>query len=227
MITNHLPIAIQTSYLETMPWLLQFYLHSLRAYHEGVSRGTYSSYDHVVVICTEILFNPRNLIDDLVSIVSYTPPVPHLRPTLFQALLTLPPKGTLHLSMDVMKPFLRYTEHPPDAERGWDLPPAVFVPLIPSDSSTTSNDTSKMNVVDRYLKHQSRRMYTPVLLVDLATPDFSMPYNVIIMSCTLIALIFGSLFNLLTRKFVLVRVNQDTQNAPAVSQPVVPPDETK
>ena len=52
-----------------------------------------------------------------------------------------------------------------------------------------------------------RRTYTRPLLVDLATPGFSMPYNVIIMSCTLIALIFGSVFNLLTRKFVVVRVN--------------------
>ena len=50
-------------------------------------------------------------------------------------------------------------------------------------------------------------MYTPVMLVDLATPDFSMPYNVIIMSCTLIALIFGSIFNLLTRRFAVVRVD--------------------
>lgn len=191
VVTNHLPITVQTSYLETMPWLLQFYLHSLRTFHDGVAR------------------------DDLVSIVSYTPPVPHLRPTLFQALLTLPPKGTLHLTMDVMKPFLRYTEHPPDAERGWDLPPAVFVPLIPSDAASASNDTSTGKAAD---VHQARRMYTSVLLVDLATPDFSMPYNVIIMSCTLIALIFGSVFNLLTRKFAVIRVNQDTKDA------VVPPD---
>lgn len=42
--------------------------------------------------------------------------------------------------------------------------------------------------------------------MELATPDFSMPYNVIIMSCTLIALIFGSFFNLLTRKFVVVKI---------------------
>ena len=92
--------------------------------------------------------------------------------------------------MDVVKPFLRYTEHPPDAQRGWDLPPAVFVPL----------DTNASHEGGRRL----RRVYTPVLLVDLATPDFSMPYNVIIMSCTLIALVFGSVFNLLTRKFVVV-----------------------
>ena len=98
--------------------------------------------------------------------------------------------------MDVVKPFLRYTEHPPDAQRGWDLPPAVFVPLgIPEGMDNISTG------------QRLRRVYTPVLLVDLATPDFSMPYNVIIMSCTLIALIFGSVFNLLTRRFVVVRVD--------------------
>ena len=62
------------------------------------------------------------------SILSYTPPVPHARPALLQAVLTLPPSSTLHLTMDVVKPFLRYTEHQPDAQRGWDLPPAVLVP---------------------------------------------------------------------------------------------------
>jgi phosphatidylinositol glycan class T len=47
-------------------------------------------------------------------------------------------------------------------------------------------------------------IHTRTLLLDLATPDFSMPYNVIIMSCTLIALMFGSVFNMLTREFVVV-----------------------
>ena len=121
--------------------------------------------------------------------MAYTPPVPHARPSLLQAVLTLPANSTVQLTMDVVKPFLRYTEHPPDAQRGWDLPPAVFIPLINSSAGTGG---------------RPRRVYTPVLLVDLATPDFSMPYNVIIMSCTLIALVFGSVFNLLTRKFVLV-----------------------
>ena len=132
------------------------------------------------------------------SIVSYTPPVPHSRPALLQAVLTLPPSGTLHLTMDVVKPFLRYTEHQPDAQRGWDLPPAVLVPFD-FGSATQNASSSPLG--------RPRRMYTPAMLVDLATPDFSMPYNVIIMSCTLIALIFGSVFNLLTRRFVVVRVD--------------------
>ena len=58
-------------------------------------------------------------------------------------------------------------------------------------------------------------MYTPALLVDLATPDFSMPYNVIILSCTLIALLFGSVFNCLTRKIVIVKVGPTAAPASA------------
>lgn len=123
--------------------------------------------------------------------------MPHARPTTFQAILTLPPKSTIHLTMDVTKSFLRYTEHPPDAQRGWDLPPAVFVPLNSANGSAS-----------RY-----QRIYTPSLLVDLATPDFSMPYNVIILSCTLITLVFGSVFNLLTRKFVVVQLEKPKEDS--------------
>lgn len=97
------------------------------------------------------------------------------------------------MTLDVTKAFLRYTEHPPDAQRGWDLPPAVFVPI--------GADGEELAGVGR--------IYTSILLVDLATPDFSMPYNVIIMSSTLITFIFGSIFNLLTRKFIVVKVEGD------------------
>jgi phosphatidylinositol glycan class T len=119
--------------------------------------------------------------------MTYLPSRPHDKPALLQAIIELPPDDAVHLSLRVRKAFLRYQEHRPDAQRGWDLPPAVFVPL------------------DR--PHD--RIYTSALLVDLATPDFSMPYNVIIMSSTLIALIFGSLFNLLIRRFVLVKVGDE------------------
>ena len=39
----------------------------------------------------------------------------------------------------------------------------------------------------------------------LPVPDFSMPYNVITMTCTLIALAFGSMFNLFVRRFVPIK----------------------
>lgn len=45
------------------------------------------------------------------------------------------------------------------------------------------------------------RVYTEPLLVNLPTPDFSMPYNVICLTCTVVAVGYGSLYNLLTRTF--------------------------
>lgn len=42
--------------------------------------------------------------------------------------------------------------------------------------------------------------YTEVLLVPFTTPDFSMPYNVITITCTVLALYFGSLLNVLRRR---------------------------
>jgi len=172
VITNNNPTELQIIYLETVPWLLQFYLHTLKTFCDGVARA------------------------DLISVMAYTPSIPHSSPTTFQSILTLPANSTVHMIIDVTKSFLRYTEHPPDAQRGWDLPPAVLLPLhniSPAGAQAQG--------------HGLQRFYTSALLVDLATPDFSMPYNVIIFSCSLMAFIFGSIFNLLTRNFVIVSLH--------------------
>lgn len=118
-----------------------------------------------------------------------------------QALLHLPPREILQITMDVGKAFLRYTEHPPDAQRGWDLPGAVFTPVYVNEPS--GNPFTGHNITPT----GEGRVYTRALLVDLATPDFSMPYNVIIFTCTLVAGIFGTIFNLLTRKWVVVKID--------------------
>ena len=39
-------------------------------------------------------------------------------------------------------------------------------------------------------------------MLPLPTPDFSMPYNVIILTSTVIAMAFGTMYNLLVRRFV-------------------------
>ena len=137
------------------------------------------------------------ILDDIISNISYIPPVARSRPATFQVTLNLAPQETVRIAMDVTKAFLRYTEHPPDAQRGWDLPPAIITPVRLIDNGSESN------------LFLDGRIYTSALLVDLATPDFSMPYNVIIFTCSLIAFIFGSVFNLLTRKFVVVRWDRD------------------
>ena len=42
IVTNNRAEQVRTGYLETMPWLLQFYLHSLRVLSDGVPRGACS-----------------------------------------------------------------------------------------------------------------------------------------------------------------------------------------
>lgn len=168
--TNTLAEAQRVVYLETPPWIIKFYLHTL----------TLTVNDNP---------QPR---DDILQELTYIPTRAN-HPTLLEPTLLLPPLSTVHLTLAFDKTFLRYTEHPPDAQRGWDLPPAVLLPLLPLESANGSSTLP--------------RMYTNTLLVDLATPDFSMPYNVIIMSSTLVALLFGSIFNLLTRNFVAVKNN--------------------
>jgi phosphatidylinositol glycan class T len=49
------------------------------------------------------------------------------------------------------------------------------------------------------------------MLLPLPTPDFSMPYNVIILTSTVMALAFGSIFNLLVRRFVGVDEVEDNK----------------
>lgn len=47
------------------------------------------------------------------------------------------------------------------------------------------------------------RIHSESLLINLPTPDFSMPYNVICLACTVVALAFGPLHNMTTKRLVL------------------------
>ncbi|KIJ15956.1 hypothetical protein PAXINDRAFT_168923 [Paxillus involutus ATCC 200175] len=181
---------ITIGYLETLPALVTLWMHTIKVEVRGTRR------------------------DDLISDISYHPPLlqpnGHHGPSMLQVKLTVPAKSTLRLSIDVTKAFLKYTEHPPDAMRGWDLPPAVLFPVLVDGPVKHVVNDSFVDGIDSRDGYQTipHRMYTPTLLVDLPTPDFSMPYNVIILSCTLMTLIFGSIFNLLTRKWVIVKVEE-------------------
>jgi len=80
-----------------------------------------------------------------------------------ELVLTVPAASTLTLSYDFEKAILRYTEYPPDANRGFDIPPAI-VKVLGSPVGNASRAT--------YLRTTSLLLYLP-------TPDFSMPYNVV------------------------------------------------
>ncbi|KAF1976736.1 GPI transamidase component GPI16 precursor [Bimuria novae-zelandiae CBS 107.79] len=152
---------VEFAYLESLPWFMKPYLHTIRV-------------------------NVPTSTEDPLKETYYRPAVDRVRGTHLELRLVVPPASTLTLTYDFEKAILRYTEYPPDANRGFDAPPAVIRILGPFQSADRKG---------LYLR-------TTPLLLSLPTPDFSMPYNVIILTSTVMALGFGNIFNLLVRRLV-------------------------
>ncbi|CAG8553270.1 8397_t:CDS:10, partial [Funneliformis mosseae] len=183
-------ITVPIIYFDVIPWFLKLYLHTLKVKINGV----------------EAQYNP---IKDLY----YQPAVDRSRPNVIEAELSLPPNSITTLSINFDKVFLKYTEHPPDANRGFDIGSAVISTKVESvDGFKYLDERATRNCSDNMSKtachHFPIRVYTETLLVSLPTPDFSMPYNVITLTCTVIALFFGSMFNLMTRGFIALRPSE-------------------
>lgn len=158
---------VEFLYFETLPWFLRPYVHTLQATiigHDGIRRQISTS--------------------EIVKETFYRPAIDRKRGTQLELALSVPAASTVTLTYDFEKAFLRYTEYPPDANRGFNVAPAVI----------------RLNLQDS--KGSPTYIRTTSLLLPLPTPDFSMPYNVIILTSTVIALAFGNIFNLLVRRFV-------------------------
>lgn len=166
LLTNPSSIAaVSFTYFETLPWFMKPYLHTLKA---------------------QVTTSPSHSQGDIIKSIYYRPALDRQRGTQLELQISVPPASTVRLTYDFEKAILRYTEYPPDANRGFDVAPAV-IRLQTNRSSSSSRAV--------YLR-------TTSLLLSLPTPDFSMPYNVIILTSTVIALAFGSIYNLLVRRFV-------------------------
>ena len=159
-------------YFESLPWFMKPYLHTLTA---------------------RLSTSPSTAPNSIIKETFYRPALDRKRGTQLELLLTVPAASTVILTYDFDKAILRYTEYPPDANRGFDVAPAVIRLLNRGNQSTASTAP----LVDPiYIR-------TTSLLLPLPTPDFSMPYNVIILTSTVMALAFGSIFNFLVRRFVM------------------------
>lgn len=158
--------SVDFIYFESLPWFMRPYLHTLQATvvgNDGISR--------------------QLAVSEIIKGIYYRPAVDRERGTQLELVLSVPADSTVTLIYDIEKAILRYTEYPPDANRGFNVAPAVI------------------RILGRE-NHPSIYLRTTGLLLSLSTPDFSMPYNVIILTSTVMALGFGSIFNLLVRRFV-------------------------
>lgn len=155
ILTNPSPAEdVDFVYMESLPWFMKIYLHTLTASIEGSK-------------------------EDVIREMYYRPALDRKRGTQLEVRMIIPKNSTAILTYDFEKAILRYTEYPPDANRGFDIAAAV-------------------------IKVGDESIRTTTLLLPLPTPDFSMPYNVIILTSTVMALSFGFVFNLMVRRFVAV-----------------------
>lgn len=167
ILTNPSPdTTVEFVYMQTLPWFMRIYLHTLEARIAG-QPGT------------------KN---EIVEEIFYRPALDRVRATQLELRMRIPPASTVFLTYNFEKTILRYTEYPPDANRGFDIAAGIITILPAAGLASGSSKTSNLR--------------TTSLMLSLPTPDFSMPYNVIIFTSTAIALAFGGLYNILVRRFV-------------------------
>ena len=116
------------------------------------------------------------------------------RPNLLLFKKMMPPKSSLTVYVEFEKVFLALEEHPPDANRGADVIPGVAYFLNASDYR------DPFGVIDIDDEEHVLKVQSESLLVPLPVPDFSMPYNVITLSSTVLAFYFGAMLNTLVRR---------------------------
>ena len=183
---NRSPRTITVLYYDSLPWFVKAYMHTLK----------FSVDSH-----------PR---PDILKQFVFQPAIDRQRPLVLELEAELPPKAVTEMRFDFDKVLLRYTEYPPDANRGFDIGSATV--LVKSGLDKDLHRTmwtmsvqqraklTAFNLVDDSTE-EALRIESRNVLLSLPAPDFSMPYNVITLSSTVIALFFGSVFNLLVRSY--------------------------
>jgi phosphatidylinositol glycan class T len=87
---------INATYFESIPWILKFYLHTLSIVDDKNRQ----------IVPKEIL---------------YIPAVDRKSPTVMEMVFVIPAKSILQLTIDFEYQFIRFSEHHPDANHGFDI----------------------------------------------------------------------------------------------------------
>ncbi len=118
-----------------------------------------------------------------ISFMNYVPSQDRVRPSTLQLEFTVPALETMEISIKIRKVLLKWTEHPPDPHHGHSCGPS----LVYVDVGNTTH-----------------RVYSEPLLIQLMVPDFSMPYNVLCLSCTIMTIGYSAAQALATKRYMFV-----------------------
>ncbi|KAI8736690.1 GPI transamidase component PIG-T [Biomphalaria glabrata] len=182
LISNTMPTNQTISYMDVLPWFTRVKFSSLQVTNNGVN-VPYKTF--------------------------YLPAKDRVRPHQLELTFTLWAKSVTKVHFTFTRAFLKWTEYPPDAHHGFHIGAASITANIPSSLEYTAPGQTSSQLSSIFTEKPSDdnprfflRIHTETLLVSLPTPDFSMPYNVICLTCTVVAIAFGSIHNLTTRRFI-------------------------
>ncbi|KAK8719787.1 hypothetical protein OTU49_013770 [Cherax quadricarinatus] len=180
--TNSGSTSLSVVYLEVLPWYLRLFLHTSHSYSHTKSP---------VYISKLVTARDRE------------------QGWLYEAVVEIPASSTIELSLDFTRALLKWLEYPPDANHGFYIPAATISAVLPTPRNVSVNSLTCSTLKDKLVVQDGPsfvRLHTETLLVSLPTPDFSMPYNVICLACTVVALAFGPIHNITTKKLVLKKI---------------------
>ncbi|KAG6735588.1 hypothetical protein POTOM_061771 [Populus tomentosa] len=172
---------LHVNIFQIVPWYIRVYYHSLQLFVDDQLKAVGAFVEKIHVM----------------------PSKDKISPGMMEMVLKLPcGVKSAALTLDFDKGFLHIDEYPPDANQGFDIPSAaVSFPNFHASMHFPSNDSERKSpMLSKFQESSPVLSYTEVLLVPLTTPDFSMPYNVITITCTVFALYFGSLLNVLRQR---------------------------
>lgn len=172
---------LHVNIFQIVPWYIRVYYHSLQLFVDDQLKAVGAFVEKIHVM----------------------PSKDKISPGMMEMILKLPcGVKSAALTLDFDKGFLHIDEYPPDANQGFDIPSAaISFPNFHASMHFPSNDSERKSpMLSKFQESSPVLSYTEVLLVPLTTPDFSMPYNVITITCTVFALYFGSLLNVLRQR---------------------------
>lgn len=182
---------------ENLPWYVPVYLHTLT----------------LKVIGSGQIIKP--------NAIKYIPGQLRERPSHLEIAFQCPSRATVELSIEFDYVFLKWLEYPPDANHGHYIGSAVLTAPLPTARNFTAipidghlfSDSFNASRPAGYLIH----LRTESLLISLPTPDFSMPYNVICLACTVVALAFGPIHNVSTKKLLYKEAVEGAGDGPPLT----------
>lgn len=178
---------------ENIPWFVPVYLHTLAITVNGGNEK----------------IEP--------NAIKYSPGRLRERPSQLEIAFKIPSRSTVNVAIDFDYVFLKWLEYPPDANHGHYIGSAILFAQLPVARNFTAIPIDGHLYADSFNASRAQgylvTIRTESLLITLPTPDFSMPYNVICLACTVVALAFGPIHNFSTKKLKYGKKSKDGEQS--------------